>query len=427
MANYVTAKEAVSHIQSGDRVVLAHSVGEPQHLVQAMMDNYAAYRNVEICHMLALGPCPYCAPEMAGHFRHNSLFAGPGSRKAVTEARAEFTPNFFFESPRLFRSGALPVDVAMITVSPPDEKGFCTYGVTVDYTKAATESAKIVIAQVNKWMPRTFGDSLIHMDDIDFAVCYDEPLFYLPPTESSEVEVQIGAHCASLIRDGACLQLGIGAIPNAVLAYLNEKNDLGIHSEMLMDGILPLIEKGNVNNSRKLLHKDVSVVTFLYGSESLYQYANNNPGIEVYPVDYVNNPMVIAKNPDVVSINSAISVDFMGQVCADTVSASRHHSGAGGFVDFIRGASFSEGGISIIAMPSTAAGGTASRITPELEAGRPVTLSRFESHYIVTEYGIADMRGRSLSERARSLIEIAHPSFRDSLKEAYEKKFKRAY
>lgn len=427
MAQFVTAQEAVKHIKSGDRVALAHSVGEPQHLVNAMVENYKAYETVEVCHMLALGPCKYCEPGMEKHFWHNSLFSGPGSRMAVSEARADFTPNFFFESPRLFSSGVLPIDVALITVSPPDDRGYCSYGVTVDYTKSIAEKAGLVIAQVNQWMPRTYGDTLIHLDDIDFAVPFDEPLFYLPKTSSSEIEVQIGAHCASLIRDGACLQLGIGAIPNAVLSYLGDKNDLGIHSEMLMDGILPLIDHGNVNNSQKVLHKGVSVVTFLYGSEDLYQYAHNNPKVEVYPVDYVNNPLVIAKNPNMVSINSAISVDFMGQVAADTVSAQRHHSGAGGFVDFIRGASFSEGGISIIAMPSTAAGGKASRIVAEFEAGRPVTLSRFESHYIVTEYGIADMRGRSLRERAHSLIEIAHPEFRDELKEQFEQRFKISY
>ena len=427
MAEFVTAKEAVQHIRPGDRVVLAHSVGEPQHLVRAMVENYAAYQNVEVCHMLALGPCDYCAPEMKGHFWHNSLFSGPGSRKAVNEARADLTPNFFFESPRLFYSGILPVDVAMITVSPPDDRGYCSYGITVDYTKAAAESAKLVIAQVNKWMPYTYGDSLIHLDDIDFAVEYDEPLYYLPPSKSGELEEKIGAYCASLIGDGACLQLGIGAIPNAVLGYLGEKNDLGIHSEMLADGILPLIDRGNVNNSRKQFHKGVSVVTFLYGSENLYRYAHNNPKVQVYPVDYVNNPLNISKNKNVVSVNSAISVDFMGQIAADTVSAKRHHSGAGGFVDFIRGASLSEGGISIIAMPSTAAGGAASRIVPTFEAGRPVTLSRFESHYIVTEYGIANMRGRSLRERARSLIEIAHPDFRDELKKNYEETFRVAY
>ncbi len=423
MAQFVTAQEAVQHIHSGDRVLLAHSVGEPQHLVKAMMENYEAYENVEICHMLALGSCPYCAPDMEKHFWHNSLFAGPGSRKAVSEGRADFTPNFFFESPRLFYQGDIPVDVALITLSPPDERGWCSYGVTVDYTKAVTECAKVVIAQINTHMPRTFGDSLVHIDDIDFAVAYDEELFHPADPKSGALEQQIGQHCASLIQDGACLQLGIGGIPDAVLSLLTDKNDLGIHSEMLMTGSLKLLEQGNINNRRKQFHKDVSVVTFLYGSEALYQYAHQNPKVEVYPVDYVNHPMNIAKNDNMVSLNSAISVDFMGQVCADSMSAQRHHSGAGGFVDFVRGASLSKGGISIIAMPSTAAGGTVSRISAQFEAGRPVTLSRFESHYIVTEYGIANMRGKSLRQRARSLIEIAHPKFRDGLREDFAAMF----
>lgn len=427
MATFLSAAEAVTHIKSGDRVALAHSVGEPQHLVKAMVANYKAYQNVEICHMLALGDCDYCKPEMRPYFWHNSLFAGPGSRGAVTRGEADFSPGYFFESTKLFSEGILPIDVAMISVSPPDEAGFCTYGVTVDYTKAIAENAKIVIAQVNKWMPRTFGDTKIHIDDIDFAVAYDEPLFYFPTGKSNAIEEKIGAHCASLIKDGACLQLGIGAIPDAVLGYLKEKNDLGIHSEMLMDGILPLLKAGNVNNSQKQIHKDVSVVTFLYGNEPLYQYAHNNPSIEVYPVDYVNDPRVVGQNNNVVSINSAISVDLMGQVCADTVSADRHHSGAGGFVDFIRGSAFSKGGISIIAMPSTAAKGMSSRIVSQFEAGRPVTLTRFESHYIITEYGIANMQGRSLRQRARNLIEISHPDFRDEMKEFYEKRFHESY
>lgn len=427
MAKFVTAKEAVQQIHSGDRVVLAHSVGEPQHLVNAMMDNYQNYENVEICHMLALGTCKYCAPGMEQHFWHNSLFSGPGSRKAVSEARADFTPNFFFESPRLFYSGEIPIDVAMITVSPPDERGYCSYGVTVDYTKAAAECAKIVIAQVNAHMPRTYGDTLIHLDDIDFAVTYDEELFHPAAPKSGEIEQRIGAHCAGLIRDGACLQLGIGGIPDAVLGFLTDKNDLGIHSEMLMTGSLTLLKNGNINNVKKQLHPGVSVVTFLYGSEELYDYAHRNPKIEVHAVDYVNNPLNIAKNDNMVSINSAVSVDFMGQVCADTIGAKQHHSGAGGFVDFIRGASFSKNGISIIAMPSTAAGGTASRIVPQFEAGRPVTLSRFESHYIVTEYGIANMRGKTIRQRARNLIEISHPAFRDQLKAAFEENFRQAY
>ena len=248
MAKFVTAQEAVQYIHSGDRVALAHSVGEPQALVNAMLDNYQAYQQVEICHMLALGPCKYTRPEMAGHFWHNSLFAGPGSRDAVNEGRADYTPNLFGESPRLFYEGFLPIDVALITLSPPDERGYCSYGVTVDYTKCITECAKLVIAQINRYMPRTYGDTLVHIDDVDLAVECDEPLFHRPILPVGEIEERIGQHCASLIEDGAAIQLGIGTIPDAILHFLGEKNDLGVHSEMLCDGALGLLKAGNIGN-----------------------------------------------------------------------------------------------------------------------------------------------------------------------------------
>lgn len=427
MAKYVTAEEAVKQIKSGDRVVLAHSVGEPKQLVKAMVENYKQYKDVEICHMLALGPCEYTKPEMKGHFRHNSLFAGPSSRKAIDELRADFTPVFFYEVPRMFREGLLPVDVVMLTVSPPDKHGYCTLGIAVDYTRAAVDTAKTVIVQINKNMPRTFGDTMLHLDDIDFAVEADDELYGTTPGANTDIEEKIGANCASLIQDGACLQLGIGGIPNAVLEYLKEKNDMGIHSEMLSDGILHLIKQGNINNSRKNIHTGKSAVTFLNGTKALYEYVDDNPSVEFYPVDYINNPFVIAKNDNMVSVNSALSVDLMGQVVADNISQYKHMSGAGGFIDFVRGATASKGGISIVAMPSTAAGGKASRIVPEFDAGRPITLTRFESFYIVTEYGIAKMRGNCLRTRARQLIEISHPDFRDEMKEYYEKRFGEKY
>ena len=427
MARFVTAQEAVQYIKSGDRVALAHSVGEPQTLVNAMLENYKAYKDVEICHMLALGPCRYTKPEYAGHFWHNSLFAGPGSRQAVNEARADFTPNLFGESPRLFYEGYLPIDVALITLSPPDDRGYCSYGVTVDYTKCITECAKLVIAQINRRMPRTYGQSLVHIDDIDLAVECDEPLFRRPILPIGDTERKIGAYCASLIDDGACIQLGIGAIPDAILNFLDEKNDLGVHSEMLCDGALGLLQRGNINNTRKNINKGVTVVTYLYGQDALYEYADRNPKIEIHPVDYVNDPRIIGQNDNVVSVNSALSVDLLGQVAADSISADKLFSGAGGFVDFVRGASFSKGGKSIIAMPSTAMGGKASRIVSHFDAGRPITLSRFETHYVVTEYGIAQLRGKSLRQRARSLIEIAHPDFRDELRQVYERNFHESY
>lgn len=423
MAKFVTAQEAVKHIKDGDRVVLAHSTGEPATLVRAMVENYKQYKDVEVCHMLGLGPYDYTKPEMKGHFRHNSLFIGPGGRKAVDENRADFTPGYFCDSIRLFREGYLPVDVLLMTVSPPDKHGYVTCGISCDFTMPVLECTKMVIVQINKNMPRTFGQTAIHLDDIDFAVEADDPLYGSIPGESSEIERKIGANCASLIRDGACIQLGIGGIPNAVLASLTNKNDMGIHSEMLSDGILELIKKGNINNSKKQIHVGKSAVTFLNGSPELYAYVDDNPSVEFYPVDYINDPFIIAKNDNMASVNSALSVDLMGQVVADNISQHKQISGAGGFVDFVRGATASKGGVSIVAMPSTAAGGKASRIEMEFAAGRPITLTRFESFYIVTEYGIAQMRGNTLRERARQLIAISHPDFRDAMKEFYEKRF----
>jgi 4-hydroxybutyrate CoA-transferase len=314
-----------------------------------------------------------------------------------------------------------------MTVSPPDKHGYVTCGFTCDFTMPAVECAKMVIVQINKNMPRTYGQTAIHLDDIDFAVEADDPLYGSVPGELTEIDRKIGEHCASLIRDGACLQLGIGGIPNAVLTYLKEKNDMGIHSEMLSDGILQLIKAGNINNSKKQIHNGVSAVTFLNGSQELYDYVDDNPSVEFYPVDYINDPYVIGKNDNMVSVNSALSVDLMGQVVAENLDATHQISGAGGFVDFVRGATISKGGISIVAMPSTAAGGKASRIEMMFAAGRPITLTRFESFYIVTEYGIAQMRGNSLRTRARQLIEIAHPNFRDEMKEFYEKRFGEKY
>jgi 4-hydroxybutyrate CoA-transferase len=424
MAQFVTAKEAVTHIKSGDRVMLAHSVGEPPILVKAMVENYKAYENVEVMHLLALGPCEYCKPEYTGHFRHRSLFAGPAARSAIDEGRADYVPTFFFETPRLITDGYLPVDVAMITVSPPDKHGYCTYGISTDYTKPLAESAKLVLAQVNKNMPRTFGDTLIHIDDIDYAVEADDDLYGMAPVPIKELEQKIGDNCASLIGDGACLQLGIGGIPNAVLAALGDKNDMGIHSEMFSDGALKLIKNGNINNTRKKIHVGKSAVTFLNGTKELYEYVDDNPSVEFYTVDYINNPFVIGQNDNVVSVNGGLSVDLTGQVVAHNISRDRVISGAGGFVDFVRGSSASKGGISIIAMPSTGAGGKASRIEKEFLAGRPVTLTSFESHYIVTEYGVANMRGTDLRNRAQQLINIAHPDFRDELREYYELKFR---
>lgn len=417
-----TADEAVKNIKSGDRVVIGHAAGEPQTLVEAMVRNYKDYENVEIVHMVAMGKGEYMKVEMEKHFRHNAIFIGASTREGIHEGRGDYTPYFFHQVPELFRSG-LPVDVALIQVSKPDKHGYCSFGISCDYTKPAAECAKIVIAQVNDQMPRVLGDNFIHIDDIDFIVEVSEPLIEIQPPKIGDVERKIGEYCAQLIEDGSTLQLGIGAIPDAVLSFLEDKKDLGIHSEMISDGVLKLIESGVITNRMKKINPNKSVVTFLMGSKKLYEYVDNNPSIEMYPVDYVNNPYIISQNDKVVSINSAIQVDLTGQVNAETIGQ-KQYSGVGGQVDFVRGAALSKGGKSIIAMPSVAAKGKISRIVPVLDEGAAVTTSRNEVHYVVTEYGIADLKGKTLRERARELIRIAHPDFRDMLAEEAAKRFK---
>ncbi len=417
-----TASEAVKHIPSNCRVVTGHATGEPTVIVDAMVENYLQYENVEIVHLVAMGNCGYTRPEMKGHLRHNALFVGAGTREAVHDGRADFTPTFFYQVPKLFKT-KLPVDVAIIQVSPPDENGNCSFGVSCDFTKPAANLAKIVIAQVNDQMPMTYGDNFININDIDFIVEVSKPLLELTPPVIGDVEKAIGEHCASLIEDGSTLQLGIGAIPDAVLLFLKDKKDLGIHSEMFSDGIVDLYNSGAVNNSKKTLHPGKMVVTFLMGSKKLYDFVNNNPVVELYPVDYVNDPLTIMKNNKMVSINSALQVDLMGQVCAEAIGL-KQFSGVGGQVDYIRGVSMAEDGKAIIAMPSTAAKGKLSRIVPFLDHGSCVTTSRNDVEYIVTEYGIANLRGKSLKQRAKALISIAHPDFRDELAKEYIERFK---
>lgn len=422
----VTAEKAVKNIKSGDRVVIGHACGEPKDIIEAMVKNKDAYRNVEIVHMVSMGKSEYAKPEMAPHFHHNSIFVGATTREAIAEGRADFTPCFFSEVPKLFAEGNLPVDVAMIQLSVPDEHGYCSFGVSNDYTKPAAEAAKIVIAEVNEKMPRTLGDAFIHVSDIDYIVETSNDIIQLQPPKIGEIERAIGENCAKLIEDGSTLQLGIGAIPDAVLLFLKDKKDLGIHSEMISDGVVELIESGVVTNKMKTLHQGKTVVTFLMGTKKLYDYVNNNPSVVMYPVDYVNNPCIIAENYKMVSINSCIQVDFMGQVAADSIGL-KQFSGVGGQVDFVRGASMAKGGKSIIAMPSTASKGTVSRIVPLLDEGAAVTTSRNDIHYVVTEYGIAELKGKTLRERARTLINVAHPDFRPQLIEEWEKRFKTGF
>ena len=416
-----TAEEAVKHINSGDRVVTAHACGEPAVLIEAMVANASQYRNVEIVHMVAMGPAKYCSPELAENFHHNSLFLGGSTRKAIEEGRGDFTPVYFNEIPDLLRY-RLPVDVALVQVSPPDHNGYCSLGVSIDYTKTAVECAKTVIAQVNKQMPRTMGESFVHISDLDLIVETDLPLIELKPPVITDVERAIGENCASLIKDGDTLQLGIGAIPDAVLLFLKDKNDLGIHSEMFSDGVVDLAEAGIITNNRKTLHRGKSVVTFLMGTKRLYDYVNDNPSVMMMPVNYVNDPYIIRQNDNLISVNSCVQVDLQGQVVSTSVGR-REISGVGGQMDFVRGANMSKGGKSIMAMPSTAAKGTISKITPLIDEGASVTTSRHDVGYVVTEYGVAELRGKTLRERARALIAIAHPDFRDKLAEEFRARF----
>ncbi len=416
----VTAEEAVQSIKSGDRVVVGHACGEPAALVEAMVARAPRVRDVEVVHMVAMGPAKYAQPGMEQSFRHNALFVGGSTRKAVEEKRADYTPCFFSEIPRLFRNRILPVNVALIQVTPPDDEGFCSYGVSVDYTKVAAESAYVVIAQMNSFLPRT-GGARIHLDAINYIVEADCPVIELAPPAIGDEERAIGENVASLIPDGATLQLGIGAIPDAVLLFLKDKKDLGIHSEMFSDGVVVLAESGVVTNRRKTINTGKFMATFLMGTKKLYDFVHNNPNVELHPVDYINDPVIIGQHENMVSINSALQFDLMGQVNAEMIG-SRQFSGIGGQVDFVRGASRSPGGKSIIALPSTAAGGKISRIRCELDCGSAVSTSRNDVHYVVTEYGIAELRGKSLRERAKALIAISHPEFRDQIAaEAREK------
>ena len=406
-------------VRSNSRVVIAHACAEPQTLVEALVAGAPHLKNVEIVHMVAMGKAKYTAPELAESFHHNALFVGGSTRKAVSEGRASYTPCFFSEIPSLFREKILPVQTALIQISYPDEEGYCSYGVSVDYGQVAAESAQVVIGQMNTFCPRT-GGAKIHLDQIDYLVLKDEPLIELQPPAIGEIEKKIGENVASLIEDGSTLQLGIGAIPDAVLLFLKEKKDLGIHSEMFSDGVVELAEAGVITNKKKTLHPGKFIATFLMGTRRLYDFVDNNPDVEMHPVDYTNDPFVVAQNEKLMSINSAIQVDFMGQVNAEVIGG-KQFSGIGGQVDFVRGARRSKGGKSIIALPSTASGGKVSRIVCELDSGSAVSTSRNDVDYIVTEYGIAYLRGKTLRQRAEELIKISHPDFQAQLTEKLQK------
>ncbi|MCX7683536.1 MAG: 4-hydroxybutyrate CoA-transferase [Anaerolineae bacterium] len=419
-----SAEEAMQAIRSGDRIFLTGNCSVPQKLLEALVARARAgeLENVEICHALTLGSSDYVAPELEGHIRANALFIGPNVRKAVQEGRADFTPVLLSEFTLLFKRGILPVDVAFVHLSPPDEHGFCSYGIETGLTKSPAEAARIIIAEVNENMPRCLGDSFIHVSRLNYIVPVNYPLLELPMREGelSEVHVKIGQYIAELVPDGATMQMGIGEIPDAVLNFLHDKRDLGVHSELFSDGIIDLVERGVITNARKTINVGKITAGLMLGTKRLYTWAHDNPLIELRRTEYVNDPFVIAQNYRQVAINSAIEVDLTGQVCADSIG-SRLYSGAGGQLDFIYGASRSEGGVPIIALPSTAQGGTVSRIVPMLKQGAGVVTSRYHVHYVVTEYGVADLYGKTIRQRAQALINIAAPQFRDELKRAARK------
>jgi 4-hydroxybutyrate CoA-transferase len=419
---FVAADEAVAAIRSGDRVFIQGVAAAPQQLVKAMTARAPQLRDVEIVHLHTEGVAPYARPEYADSFRTNALFIGANIREAVASGQADYIPVFLSEVPSLFRKGILPLDVTLIQVSPPDRHGFCSLGVSVDVTRAAVHAADCVIAQVNPRMPRTHGDGLIHVDRINWAVEVDEALPEVPAHQLTDVELAIGRNCASLVDDGATLQTGIGAIPTAVLASLAHHKDLGMHTEMFSDGVIDLIEKGVINGERKRVHPGKVVGSFVMGTRRLYDFVDDNPNIAMLDIGYVNDTAVIRRNPAMTAINSAIEVDLTGQVCADSIGE-RLYSGVGGQMDFIRGASLSEGGKPIIALPSMTARGE-SRIVPYLRQGAGVVTTRAHVHFVVTEYGVANLYGKNLRQRARALIEIAHPSHREALEKAALQRFK---
>lgn len=419
----MTAEQALRVVKSGDRVYIHPGCAEPEVLVEALIALAPALHNVEVVHLLTMGNADYIKPEMEGHFRHSAMFVGANVRQAVNEGRADFTPIFLSEIEDLFVSGALPIDVALIQVSPPDEHGFCSFGVGVDTTLTACQVAKVVIAHVNDQMPRTLGDAFIHVSKIDRLVECSRPVLEIKRVKTSELHQAIARHIAELIEDGSTLQLGIGGIPDAVLSLLRSQKDLGIHSEMFSDGVAELVELGVINNEKKTLHPGKIVATFLLGTRKLFDFVNNNPLIEFHPTQYVNDPFIIAQNHKMVAINSALQVDLSGQVCADSIGHSVY-SGIGGQVDFIRGAARSKGGKPIIALPATAKDGAVSRIVPRLDPGAGVVTSRGDVHYIVTEFGIAYLHGKNLRQRCLALADIAHPNFREQLYEfAYQQRW----
>lgn len=416
----LTSDEALRVVKSGDKIVIQPGCAAPMELIRALVRKKEELMDVEIYHILIVGDLPYIKPEMEKHFRHKAFFIGGNVREAVNSGRADYIPIFLSELTLLFKKGVILPDVALINVSPPDEHGYCSYGIEVGNIKTPAENSKVIIAQINDQMPRSLGNSFIHISKIDFIVEHNEPLMELPqvdPNASPEVLAaydKIGQYIGEIIEDGSTLQMGIGAIPDSVMKYLKDHKDLGIHTEMFSDGVIELVENGIVNGEKKTLHPGKIIAGFVLGTKKAFNFINNNPIFEFHPQEYVNDPFIIAKNNKMVAINSAIEIDLTGQVCSDSMG-SKFFSGIGGQVDFVRGAAHSEGGKPIIALPSTTKDGKISRIVPYLKPGAGVVTSRGDVHYIVTEYGVANLFGKSIHERVKSLIRISHPKFRDEL------------
>jgi 4-hydroxybutyrate CoA-transferase len=415
-----TADKALERVHSGMRVYIQPGCAEPETLVQALIRRAPYVNDVEIVHMMTMGCAPYAAPEMAAHFRHNAMFIGPNVREAINDGRADYTPINLSEIEDLFESGAMPIDVALIELCPPDSHGFCSFGVGVDTSLTAAKCARYVIAQINDQMPRTFGDSFIHVNDINAIVESSRPLCEATGAKIGDTQIAIAENVASLIDDGAVLQTGIGGIPDAVLSFLRDRKDLGVHSEMVSEGVIPLIETGVITGARKNFKPRKIILGFALGTRKLFDFVDNNPIFEFHPTSYTNSPLSIARNDNMVAINSALQVDLTGQVSSDSIGT-QFYSGIGGQVDFIRGAASSKGGKPIIALCSTAKDGRISRIVPTLSLGAGVVTSRGLIRYVVTEYGVAFLHGKTVRDRAKALIEIAHPKFREGLYDYCEK------
>jgi 4-hydroxybutyrate CoA-transferase len=410
----VSAAEAVAGIRSGDQIYVHAAGAAPSVLLDALVARASELHDVQMVHLHIEGPGPHLQPEMAGHFHHRALFIGPNARRAVNEGRAEYIPAFLSDIPTLFRRRIIPLDAVLINVSPPDRHGFCSMGTSVVALPSAIRAARTVIAQINTAMPRTLGDSFVHIDDIDLGVEVDVPPYAHAYGQPNEVERQIGRYVADLVPDSATIQMGIGAIPAAVADGLRDKRDLGVHTEMMTDVVLDLVEAGVVTGRAKEINIGKIVATFMLGTERLYEWVDDNPMVEMRPVEYTNDTAVIRRFKRMVAINSAIEIDLTGQVCADSIG-SRMYSGVGGQMDFIRGAALADDGRAIIALPSTASGDSVSRIVPYLRQGAGVVTTRAHVETIVTEWGVAEMHGRSVPERARQLIAISDPRFRDEL------------